>query len=205
MVGKAARGGLTGALAVLLLLAGAAARAETLCGMVAIPPEIRLTCAPAAEGSISIAPQDGSFAVLSRMTIRPLTRTGSDAEAWTDPPSWLRAQVTPDLAALSDLLAPLAEDPDSPFAGGQATTALDTLRRALGGLSNLPLSACDEPGPVGADEWRMRCDFTSDGIGLFVALRLVAHGEQRWSIVMRTANEQRLRHFEAIANSFQPS
>ncbi|MGE3291007.1 MAG: hypothetical protein AB7O95_06445 [Geminicoccaceae bacterium] len=205
MVGKAARGGLTAALAILLLLASTAARAGNLCGMVTIPPEIGLTCAPATEGSISIAPQDGSFAVLSRMTVRPLTRAGSDAAAWTDPQSWLRSQVTPDLAALSDLLAPLADDPDSPFAGEQATTALDTLRRALGGLSSLPLSACDEPAPIGAGEWRMRCDFTSDGLGLFVALRLVAQGEQRWSIIMRTANEQRLRHFEAIAISFHPS
>jgi hypothetical protein len=204
MVGKAARSRLTGALAI-LLLGSMAARAEDLCGTVTIPPEIGLACAPAAEGSASITPQDGSFAALSRMTVRPLARAGADAEAWTDPPSWLRSQMTPDLASVSDLLAPLAEDPDSPFAGGQATTALDALRRALGGLSSLPLSACDEPTPMGADEWRMRCDFAKDGLGLYVALRLVAQGERRWSIVMRTANEQRLRHFEAIANSFHPS
>lgn len=173
--------------------------------MIAVPAEIGLGCAPGAEGAVSITPQDGSFAALSRMTIRSLAKDGADAEAWTDPPAWLRSQMTPDLAALSDLLTPLAEDPDSPFAGGQATGALDALRRALGGLSNLPLSACDEPAPVGADDWRMRCDFTADGLGLFMALRLVTRGEQRWAIVMRAANEQRMRHFEAIANSFHPS
>ena len=204
MVREAARRGLTVALAG-LLLGGTAAQAQDLCSSVTIPPEIGLVCAPAAADAISIGPGGGTFAALSRMTIRALDRAGADGTAWTDPPAWLQAQMTPDLAALSDLLAPLAEDPDSPFSGDQATTALGTLRRALGGLSSLPLSACDEPTPVGADEWRMRCDFTSDGIGLLVSLRLVAEGERRWGIVMRTANEQRLRHFEAIANSFQPS
>jgi hypothetical protein len=204
MVRKAARGGLIGALAI-LLFGSMAARAQDLCGMVAIPAEIGLACAAAAEGSASIAPQGGSFAALSQMTIRSLARAGGDAEVWSDPPSWLRAQMTPDLAAWSNLLAPLAQDPDSPFAGGQATSALDTLSRALGGLSSLPLSACGEPTPTGADEWRMRCDYTADGLGLFIALRLVAQGERRWAIIMRAANEQRMRHFEAIANSFHPS
>jgi hypothetical protein len=204
MVREAARGGLTFAVAALVIASGVAA-AEDLCGTVRIPAEIGLACAPAPDNAISITPEAGAFASLSRLTIRPLAKAGGDATAWSDPPTWLRAQLTPDLTALSDLLAPLAEDPDSPFASAQATSALDALRRALGGLSSLPLSACGEPAPVGADQWRMRCSFASDGLGLFVALRLIAKGDHRWAIVMRTANEQRLRHFEAIANSFQPS
>ncbi len=51
----------------------------------------------------------------------------------------------------------------------------------------------------------MRCNYAADGLGLQVVLRLVAAGDRRWAITMRAANEQRLRHFEAIANSFQPS
>ena len=50
----------------------------------------------------------------------------------------------------------------------------------------------------------MRCSYAADGLGLLVVLRLVAAGDRRWAITMRAANEQRLRHFEAIANSFQP-
>ena len=50
----------------------------------------------------------------------------------------------------------------------------------------------------------MDCSFTAGGIGLFVQHRLIAAGDQRWGLTMRAANEQRLRHFEAIANSFTP-
>ena len=69
----------------------------------------------------------------------------------------------------------------------------------------LALGACDEPAPDGPDRWQMRCNYAADGLGLQVVLRLVAAGDRRWAITMRAANEQRLRHFEAIANSFQPS
>ena len=41
-------------------------------------------------------------------------------------------------------------------------------------------------------------------MGLLVDLRLVADDEERFALNLRAANEQRLRHFEAIANSFQP-
>jgi hypothetical protein len=51
----------------------------------------------------------------------------------------------------------------------------------------------------------MRCSFTPGGVGMLVHLRLVVQGERRWAITMRSANEQRLRHFEAIANSFGPT
>jgi hypothetical protein len=50
----------------------------------------------------------------------------------------------------------------------------------------------------------MDCSFTGGGIGLLVQHRLVAAGDRRYAIGMRAANEQRLRHFEAIANSFAP-
>lgn len=91
------------------------------------------------------------------------------------------------------------------FADSQAKQAVAAFRRALEGLAALPLAACNEPAPTDADEWSMRCDFASDGIGLHMALRLVVQDDRRWAITMRSASEQRLRHFEAIANSFQPS
>ena len=71
-------------------------------------------------------------------------------------------------------------------------------------MSALALSACDEPAPDGRERWQMRCSYAADGLGLTVILRLVAAGDRRWAITKRAANEQRLRHFEAIANSFQP-
>ena len=203
MVREAARRGLI-LVAGSLVLGDAAARAEASCADVAIPAELALGCAATPEG-IAIAPQGGTFAALSRMTIRPLAKDGSDAGAWSDPPAWLRSQITPNLAGLADIVSPLADDPDSPFADGQAKQAVAAFRRALEGLATLPLAACDEPAPTGADEWGMRCDFASDGIGLHMALRLVAQDDRRWAITMRSASEQRLRHFEAIAHSFQPS
>ena len=203
MVREAARRGLI-LVAGSLALGDAAVRADASCAGVTIPAELALSCVPAADG-VAIAPQGGTFAALSRMTIRPLGKDGPDAGAWTHPPAWLRSQITPNLAGLADIVSPLADDPDSPLADGQAKQAVAAFRRALEGLATLPLAACDEPAPTGADEWSMRCDFASDGIGLHMALRLVVQDDRRWAITMRSASEQRLRHFEAIANSFQPS
>ena len=202
MVREAARRGLT-LLAAAVALSGGAARGEELCTRVTIPAELGLSCTVEAEG-IAIAPTGGTFAALSHMTIRPIVKTGADATAWSDPAGWLRTQMTPDLAALPDSLAPLATDPDSPFGGGEATAAIESLRQVLGGFSALLLTACDTPAPSQPDEWRMRCDFTNDGLGLYMTSRVVTRGDERWAMSMRAANEQRLRNFEAIANSFQP-
>ena len=180
--------------------------AQDLCARLTVPPELGLGCSPAlglGPEAVEVTPIEGTFAALSRMTVRRLERSGADASAWTDPGAWLQSQVRIDTSGLEEAIGGLAQDPDSPFAGGQATTALESLKRALAGLTSLALTACDQPVPDPAGEWRMRCNYTADGLGLLVALRLVADDDERWSITMRAANEQRLRHFEAIANSFQ--
>lgn len=182
------------------------AGAQDLCSRLSIPSQLGLACAPASNpAAVEVTPVGGTFALLSRLSVRLLDQAGTDAEAWSDPPGWLRAQMTPDTSKLSESLGGLVEDPDSPFTGDQASAALESLKRALAGVSALALGACDEPGPDGADRWQMRCNYAAEGLGLQVVLRLVAVGERRWAITMRAANEQRLRHFEAIANSFQPS
>jgi hypothetical protein len=187
-----------------LLLAGPVL-AQDLCAELTIPDQLGLACAPTATpGEVAIAPVSGAFALLSRMAVRPLDKNGADALAWTDPAGWLRAQVTPDTAALTRALEGAVDDPDSPFTGAQGATALDTIKRALAGVSALALSACEEPALTAPEAWQMRCSYATEGLGIYVVLRLVAVGEQRWEISMRAANEQRVRHFEAIANSFQP-
>ena len=204
MVGEAPSRRLTAA-ALLLPLLGGPATARDPCDRITIPDQLGLACAPAAEpGAVEVVPTGGAFALLSRMTLRPLDRAGADALAWSDPPGWLRAQMTPDTSRLADALGGLAEDPDSPFTGEQSTAAVESLRRALAGISALALSACADPVPDGAEGWQMRCSYATDGLGLHLVLRLVGAGERRWAVTMRAANEQRLRHFEAIANSFQP-
>ena len=109
-----------------------------------------------------------------------------------------------DPSTLVDTMAGLADDPDSPFAGPSAREALARLKTALGGLAQLPLNACEQPTETKPDRWEMTCRFTADGLGLLVDLRLLGEGDRRWAMNLRAANEQRLRHFEAIANSFQP-
>jgi hypothetical protein len=196
------------ACAVVAGCAAAPATGEDLCVTLAVPPALGLACEPApdlAPGAVVIAPSSGTFKALSRMTVRPLERGGQDELAWTDPAEWLRRQMTLNTSGYAGLMAGLADSPDSPFAGDEARTALQGLSNALGELGRLPLSACEAPAESQAGRWEMRCSFTPGGVGMLVDLRLVAQGERRWAITMRAANEQRLRHFEAIANSFGPT
>ena len=113
--------------------------------------------------------------------------------------------MTLDMSSYADAMAGLGDDPDSPFSGESARMALDKLRSALAGVATLPLSACEAPV---ADErrhrWDMHCSYGAGGLGVSVDLRLIAEGERRWELTMRAANEQRLRHFQAIAGTFQP-
>jgi hypothetical protein len=195
-----------GLLLALGLAAGEAA-AQELCAKLTTPPQLDLFCSPApgsAPGAVEIAPSGGAFSALSRMTVRPLDRE-DDALAWSDPAAWLRRQMTLDTSGFAGAVSGLADDPDSPFAGERAESLLENLRSALAEVGTLPLSACDEPAVTEPGRWEMHCNFTAGGLGLLVHQRLVADGDRRWGITMRAANDQRLRHFEAIANSFRPT
>lgn len=197
------------AVTALLAAAGPAGAAEAArCEALDVPSQLGLGCAPAPEvaaGAITVAPAEGSFSALSRMTVRPLDRNGEDALAWSDPAAWLRQQMTIDTGSFADLLSGLADSPDSPFAGPDAQTALEGFKSALSSVGRLALHACDDPGLTKPGQWDMGCRFTAAGVGMFMHLRLVAAGEARYALAMRAANEQRLRHFEAVANSFRPA
>lgn len=198
-------------LAFVALLAGCAtpplAAQQDLCPTLTIPASLGLACAPTedlAPGAVTVAPTEGSFAALSRLSLRPLERTGEDALAWSNPTAWLQRQITLDTSGASTRLECLGQDPDSPFAGPEAEGALRSLENMLSGMARLPLNACNEPAETSPNRWTMDCRFTAGGIGLLLQHRLVAQGDRRWAITSRAANEQRLRHFEAIANSFSP-
>jgi hypothetical protein len=195
-------------LALLLLLSAPAAAVEPLaCTALTVPDQLGLGCREAPElapGAVVVAPVESSFSALSRMLVRPLDRAGEDELAWSDPEAWLRKQMTIDTSSYADLMAGLAENPDSPFAGPSAQAALDTFKTALSSVARVALTACDDPALTSPGRWGMSCAFTAGGIGMFMQLRVVAEGEQRWAMTMRAANEQRLRHFEAIGNSFEP-
>lgn len=210
MVGKAPRRRLASSLvgATFLVWATEQAVAQELCADLTIPAELKLSCGPAPAmpaGSVVVAPESGAFASLSRLTIRPLDRAGDDAQAWTDPAAWLQRQMTLDTSSLVGSMAGLADDPDSPFSGSAARAALTRLQNALAGMAVLPLTACEAPTNDDArHRWDMHCTFGAGGLGVYVDLRLVTDGERRWAVSMRTANEQRRRHLQAIAGSFQP-
>lgn len=208
MVREAARRCLRLALLGLLsgLLPAAPSFAADLCASFTIPATVGLACVAApdtAPEAVAVEPVGGAFAALSRMTVRPLDRS-QDPLAWSDPATWLKQQMTLDTSRYADLLGGLAKDPDSPFAGPAAEQALAGLKSALAGLGRLALGACDEPGETVPGRFDMRCGFTPAGLGILVHLRLVGEGDRRWAMTMRAANEQRLRHFEAIANTFAP-
>lgn len=183
--------------------------AQDLCAALTIPAELQLACTAAPSlptGAVAVAPEAGAFGSLSRLTIRPLDRSGEDGQAWTDPSAWLQRQMTLDTSSFAGSMASLADDPDSPFSGSSARAALTRLQSALAGVAALPLAACGAPiHDEVRQRWDMHCTFGAGGLGVYIDLRLVAEGERRWALSMRTANEQRRRHFQAIAGSFQPS
>jgi hypothetical protein len=123
----------------------------------------------------------------------------ADRLAWADPAAWLEQQMIVDLDGLSAWVRGLADDPDSPFGGEMMRSAIATLVDGLEGLSRLPLAACGE----GPSETEVTCRFGVEPIGLVMQVMLAADGEERFAFNIRTFNEQRLRHFVAIANSFR--
>ena len=155
--------------------------------------------------AIAIAPAGGTFAALSHMTIRPLVKTGADATG-LERPRWLAAD--PDDAGpgrAAGLAGTTRDRPGQPVRRRSGRCGARKPAAASWAVSPRSCSRpANSPRRAGADEWRMRCDFTADGLGLYMASRVVARGESAGRSSMRAANEQRLRHFEAIANSFQP-
>ncbi len=199
--------GLTAAAILLALLScGARAAPADLCSALFVPEELGLSCRPAddaAMGGVVIEPVSGEFASLSRMTVWPLDHA-TDPLAWSDPAAWLRQRLVIDTSGVKGALGRLVMDPDSPFGGSTLKDALGSLMTGLGSLAKAPLAACDEPAARSHGRWEMGCTFGAEGLGLDLVLRVQAAGDDRYGVSMRTMNEQRLRHFQAIANSFAP-
>jgi hypothetical protein len=184
----------------------APADSDGVCAAFSVPEPLGLSCRPnvsAHDPSATIGPQEGPFALLSRMSVRRLSRS-ADALAWKDPAAWLEEQMTLDTSAFAGALQALASDPDSPLAGNAMRSAVDTLGSSIERLGRLALQTCEDPEETAPGRWDMSCDLAPGGLGMHLHLRLVEAGDERWSIGMRAMNEQRLRHFEAIANSFKP-
>lgn len=195
---------LTGIAAGLLALLGywaAPADAAGLCQSLTVPDELELRCTESPDARLGdravIEPGDGTFRLLSRLSLRQLDPK-ADRLAWDDPAAWLEKQMILDLDSAATMLRDLGGDPDSPFGNEMLRPAIDFFIGGLEGLSRLPLAACGE---AQRDD-ELTCRFGVEPFGLFMKLLLVADGGDRYAFNIRTFNEQRLRHFTAIANSF---
>lgn len=185
-----------------LALGAGPARATGLCDNITVPELLDLRCTPsfdaAAQERAIVEPEEGMFRLLSRLSLRQLDPV-ADRQAWNEPAAWLEQQMILDLDGVASTLRELADDPDSPFGGEILRSAIDFFAGGLEDLSRLPLAACDRET---RRETELTCRFGVEPLGLLMKIMLVADGDDRYAFNIRSFNEQRLRHFTAIANSF---
>ena len=191
------------ALLVLALLGGpASATEDALCERLFVPEGYSLDCSvrsgPGQEDWVlSVHPDEGTFAPLSELTIRPVT------EPVPDPKAWLREQLTLDVTSFDATLEELLHGADSPLADTPLVGQLESWRGFLRQAAGWPLAGCDEPESL-ADgaSWRMECEWEVGPLRQFMAVRLIEADGERYAVRIRAMNEQRMRHLVAIANSF---
>lgn len=191
------------AAALTLGISGPGAAVVDGCAPLTVPEELGLVCRTEGTGTgeiLVVEPEGGAFQALSRLTLRELD-PAADRLAWSEPEAWLERQMVVDVGTLSDALDDVGGDPDSPFGSEMIKNGIALLVDGLEELSRLPLSACSGA----ATEEELDCHFGIEPFLLFMRVSLVARDEARFAFNIRTFNEQRLRHFNAIANSFEPA
>ena len=190
-------------LLLLTLLAIRPAGAADLCGSLFVPDGYALVCQTRIEAGrrgerVVVRPGGGALA-LAGLTLRPLDRA-EEPLAWQVPDLWLREQVTVDVGGIASALRTATEA--GPLAQPLVRAAVDGLVAALSGWAQLPLRACapdDRP-----DRSELRCTWGVPPLAVAARLRLVEAGDERYAISWWAADGRRLRHLEAIANSFEP-
>lgn len=192
----------------LLLLASGAQAA--LCDDLSVPEGYALVCETRVEGGrrgerAVVRPSSGAAAALAELTVRPLERDEA-ALAWSEPGRWLEDQVALDVGGLSTGLKGLSAA--GPLAHPAAKATVDGLVTMLAGWGRLPLEGCaaaDQGTPAAAGRRELRCRWGVEPLALDLNLRLVEALDKRYAVSWWAVDEQRLRHLEAIANSFQPA
>lgn len=185
-------------LALLALLAGPAAAADP-CHDLFVPEGFEVVCTylggePRELAEVRVYPDDAA-AGLNRLVVEPLERPPEDPEAW------LRRQVGVDAGELRDTATRLLDSEANPFAGTAFDDVLRTLAERLGDLGVVSLAGCDEPEAT-AREHRMRCAWGTGGVEQLLVLRLVEVDGAPYALRLRATSDRRLRHLQAIANSF---
>jgi hypothetical protein len=188
-----------------LMAVASPAEAAALCESLFVPDGYTLICETRIESGqrserVVVRPSGGTAASLAELTIRPLERATAPL-AWTAPQQWLADQVAVDVSGLSTGLQNLGGTAFLAHPAAKAT--VDGLVTMLTGWSKLPAEACTpEEKPLRHD---LRCRWGIEPVALEMSQRLVEAGEQRFAVSYWAADEQRLRHLEAIANSFNPA
>lgn len=191
------------ALACLAAVAGPGAAEAALCDRLTVPDGYTLLCQTEVEAGerserLVVRPSGGVSTALAQLTVTPLEPELAPL-AWSAPERWLREQVAVDVTGLSTALTGWSS---GPMAHPVAKATLDGLVTMLAGWSRLPLEGCVPDERAGRDE--LQCSWGVEPLTIAMNLRLVASGDDRFAVSYWAVDDQRLRHLEAIANSFAP-
>jgi len=201
-----------GLLCLLSVGGGEPAVAAPLCDGLFVPEGYALTCETRIEGATRteqavVRPGGATTGVaLAQLTLRPLDRAAAPL-AWSEPDRWLEEQVAFDVTGIGAAVSGLGGAGAQGSAGHPAAQALlDGLMAALAGWGRLPLQGCAKADEAAGDGPRreLRCRWGVVPLTLSMNQRLVEAGERRFAVSYWAVDEQRMRHLEAIANSFTP-
>jgi hypothetical protein len=186
----------------LVLLAVRPAGAADLCGSLFVPDGYVLVCETRIEDGkrnerVVVRPSDAL--TLAELTLRPLDRA-EEPLAWQTPELWLDEQVAVDVSGIASVLR--AASRIEPLAQPVVRAMVDGLITMLAGWGQLPRRACTTDNRPG--RYQLRCNWGAALLGVEATLRLVEAGDDRYALGYWAVDEGRLRHLEAIANSFEP-
>ncbi len=186
----------------------AATAAGSLCDGLFVPEGYALTCETRIEGATrteqAVVRTSGGATSLAQLTLRPLDRAEAPA-AWSEPDRWLEEQVVFDLSGIGAALRGLGgADGQGAAAHPAAQAMIDGLMATLAGWGRLPLQSCAKAEASDDARRELRCRWGVAPLALSMNQRLVEAGDRRFAVTYWAADEQRMRHLEAIANSFAP-
>ncbi|HEX5078167.1 MAG TPA: hypothetical protein VFV80_03385 [Geminicoccaceae bacterium] len=180
---------------------GAAGPADP-CALLFVPEGYELRCSVYRDDDgwrVAVRPENSLFSPLSELSVEPVE------EPIEDPEAWLRGQLQIDLSGLEHVVRELARSEDSPFAGEEIGSSLETWLGMMHTLTEWPLQSCEEPSTeadaASGETSELSCAWAFGPFRQHLVIRLVERDGERYAVRIRAMNERRLRHLVAIANS----